>query len=98
LSPRQLSTAICDVGDPDLIIIDVQNIAMAPGFTRNFAREFPVDGIVFEKVGEYGYLGSRIDGDNLDVIVCERGPDQIPADAAETIYCAPNTHVLPPGR
>ena len=87
--PGQQRAIVGDVGDPDLPAVDDKRLVGA----GDFAREFPVDGVILEKVGEDGRFCPRIDGNDLDVIVPEGGPDEISSDAAETIHCTPNTHV-----
>jgi hypothetical protein len=87
--PGQQRTIVCDVGDPDLPAVDDKRL-VAEG---DFAREFPVDGVVLEKVGKDRGFCPRIDGDDFDVVVPEGGPDEISSDSAETIHCALDTHV-----
>ena len=87
--PGQQRTIVGDVGDPDLPAVDEKRLVGA----GDVAREFPVDGVVLEKMGKDGGFCPRIDGNDLDVIVPEGGPDEISSDAAETIDCTPNPHV-----
>jgi len=48
-------------------------------------REIAKDGIVFEQVREGLGVGDVVDGDELDVLVVERGAHDVPSDAAEAV-------------
>jgi len=62
----------------------------------NFAREFPMDRVILEKVGKDGRFCPRIDGNDLEVIVPEGSPDEISSDAAEpfTAHLHPCVYLL----
>jgi hypothetical protein len=48
-------------------------------------REIAEDGIVLEQVREGLGVGYVVDGDELDVLVVERGAHNVPSDAAEAV-------------
>ena len=48
--PGQQRAIVRDVGDPDLLAVDDKGLVGA----GDFSREFPVDGVILEKVGEDG--------------------------------------------
>src|SRR6185437_10657221 len=50
------------------------------------------NGVIFEQVGEHGGRGDVVDGDNLEVLVPERGPKNIPSNAAKAVDSHPQWH------
>ena len=53
--------------------------------------KIPQDRIIFQKMRERFRIGNVIDGDEFDILITERGAENISADATEAIdanlYC-----------
>ncbi len=51
-------------------------------------------GVVLEQVGQRGGAGQVVDGDEIDIVVAERGPHDVAADAAKSVDANPDCHSL----
>ena len=59
---------------------------------RDAVRQVAEDGVVFQKVRERFGIGDVIDGDELNVLVVERGAHDVASDAAEAVDADLNGH------
>ena len=80
------------MGDHDLLAIDDQIVS----FRCDIGSEFSVDGIISQKMRQDFRFCPGIDGDDIDIVIAETGPDQISAYPPETVDCHSNAHNIPP--
>ena len=77
-------------------LVAVDRDAVLPGLDA--CLEVPEHRIVLEQMRERVRAGEVVHRDEVDVLVAERGPHDVPADAAEPVDSDPYRHRCPPDK